>query len=507
MVTRICLDDKLKDAYNLLSSLAEGAYKDIYMLSSPVLSKNPRSSNFLKDFLADKDVGAYPFHKAVCKLAKYYLCSIFHFMRYIARYVIHRVNGMEFDIRSDQSELIIVDTFFLCDKILQSDRYNELYFQGLDCVLDAAGKNYAYLPVFYGCKHLNMFHRILKILKRDQVSILSEYQLLNKMDLLKLFMFIVAYPWHVLNFSVKLNGTDQATEIAGQEMIKTLDQVTFYNYSRYLQGRRIAQLPYKKIKMISWFENQVIDKNLYKGLKSNGNKVTIYGAQLLLYSKMDLNILVDENEEKFGIIPDRIIVNGPFFVPESSGLHYVTGPSLRYYDLFRTSVQKGRQRDILVLLSHSAEDTENILQMLTELNLSSRHVVIKAHPATPIDEFKHLVHPGWSIAKEGTYKLFETAKMVIGSASGSLVEAASLGIPVIRIVNRRGLDYSYLPELGKGILWDEAGDAEELMNQVEKYENIPDHDLERMAALSTIYKDMFFCEPTQEKIIEAFDLK
>lgn len=38
------LEDKLKKAYDVLSSVNEEAYKDIYLLSNQVLSKNPFAS-------------------------------------------------------------------------------------------------------------------------------------------------------------------------------------------------------------------------------------------------------------------------------------------------------------------------------------------------------------------------------------------------------------------------------------------------------------------------------
>jgi hypothetical protein len=509
MTARLKLDGKLKEAYETLSSLAAVAYGDIYLLSNQVLSKNPFTSNYLKNFLTDEDVTVNPFWKVVCKLAKYYIASIYHFSLYLARYVTHIISGTKFNIRPGQNELIVLDTFFLCDRIIESNGFNELYFKGLDRFFEETSKNYVYLPVFYGCNRLNIFHKVLKILKRDRVPVLSEYQLLSVKDLLQLFIFMLAYPWHVLTFTSNLECAELASGIrqAKHEMIETLDKVTFHSYSRYLQGRGIAYLPYKKIKLISWYENQVIDKNLYKGLRTNRDKVPIYGAQLFLYSNMDLNIIADEKEVIFDIIPDQIIVNGPFFVPEPSSLNYVTGPSLRYDDQFRISLQRENRRDILVLLSYHRDDTENVLRMLSESDMSSRRIVVKPHPATPIDEKKNLLRPDWIVSNTSIYELFTRSKVVIGYASGSLLEAASIGIPVIRIKNNLWFDYQLFPEIGRGIIWDDARDARELMSLVEKYENVSDLELQEMDRIGAVYKKMFFCEPTKEKIIEAFDLK
>ena len=108
---------------------------------------------------------------------------------------------------------------------------------------------------------------------------------------------------------------------------------------------------------------------------------------------------------------------------------------------------------------------------------------------------------------EQIYKLFETAKIVISAASGTLVEAASLGIPVISIKNPRRFDFdNSLPEYGKGMIWEEAGSPEELLDGIHKLENIMNKEPEEVKAIASKYKDMFFSEPTEESIIKAFDL-
>lgn len=500
------IEDKLKKAYETLSSVSNRAYYDLYLLSNQVLSKNPLSNNFLKYFLADVKISPYKFHTLFNKLIKYYLNSFFQYAVYIAKFLICRIEKVRYDPTEVDGELIIIDTFFLSDSIVKSEQYAELYFPGLDHVLKTMGKPYAYLPVFYGSKDLSTFHSAIKIIKRARIPVLSEFQLLSLIDFLHLFSFILTYPWHVLCFMKTLEENDPDTELVKHELVDTLDQVTFLNFSRYLQGKRIADLPYKSIKLISWYENQTIDKNLYKGVRINRRKVVVYGAQLFLFSKMALNIFIDEKEKKFNIIPDRIIVNGPYFVPKSSHLHYAIGPSLRYSDLFKTSVQSEKQKDILVLLPYSYEISENILRMLSEVDQASRQFVVKAHPTAIVDELRHWLQPGWHIVHDSIYSLFKKARMVIGSSSGSLVEAASLGIQVICVKIQNDIDYVMLPELGKGILWEEANNIIELESHIKKFENYQERDFKKMMEISVKYKKTFFCEPTAEKIIEAFDL-
>jgi len=506
MIKESTWDKKLKIAYKAISMVNKEAYKDIYLLSNQVLSKNPFSNSFLKNFLSYKKLSKQRGLTVISKLICYYLWSFIHYLVYLIKFIVFSVSGLRYNLYEDKDELVLIDTFFLTDNIIRSKKFTEQYFKGLDDVLNKTGKHYAYLPVFYGNGNLLKLKSALKIIRQDNIPVLSEYQLLSLKDWLHMIVFIITYPWHVLKFAKSLNKRDRITRLIYHELIDTLDHVTFLDFSRYLQGKRVAHLPYKNIKLISWYENQGIDKNLYKGLRTNPGKVIVYGSQLFLYSKTDLNIIVDDNEMIFDIIPDKIIVNGPYFMPESSMLNYIVGPSLRYGELFKSLNREVNKNDILVLLSYYAEDTENILRLLYKADLSAWHVVIKPHPATPIDKFRYLLLPEWDIVSEGLYSLFESARIVIGSASGSLIEAASLCIPVITIKNICSYDYAIFPEKGRGILWDEAGSAEELMVKIEGFDKFLHERLPEMAEIALWYKKMFFNEPSVENIIRAFDL-
>jgi hypothetical protein len=500
-------NDKLRKAYDTISVLSREAYTDIYLLSNEVLSKNPLTNHFLEYFLSDVQPGVQSGIAIAYKLLRYYVYSLVYFLIYLIEGIIWQVLGSRYKPTKSHEELVAIDTFFLVNNIVTSGKYSEMYLRGLDDVLDELGKHYVYLPVFYGGNNIRAFGAVLRVLRENQVPVLTEYQLLTCRDWFHLIAFILVYPWRVLKFAQKLNADDRSAGLVRYEMIDTLDQATFKNFSRYLQGKRIAELPYNKIKVISWYENQVIDKNLYKGLRANKNKVTIYGAQLFLIHQHILNVFPDENEKIFGIIPDHIIVNGPYFIPRNSKLNYTIGPSLRYTKIFKQSMNHKKGENILVLLPYSANETEDILRLISGLENMKNKILIKAHPANSIERYKNLLPQGCKVVSEDIYSLFEVSKVVVGSASGSLVEAASMGIPVISVMDRRAWDTNYLPDYGRGIIWGEVSSVEELKRQINIFSNINDNESKKMNDIVKTYRNMFFCEPTKGKIIEAFNLK
>ncbi len=498
-------NSKAKETYDFISLTNRTAYKDIFLLSNQVLSKNPFTNNFLLRYLRNEKPRYPPLTRRLHKLLQYYAYSLKDFVSYVIEFVIFRISGLRFT--SQAKELVIIDTFFMIRKIKDEGYYKDYYFPGLKILLDKLNKDCVYLPVLEGVRKCYKFEQILKILKQSGTPFLCEYQLLSVVDLLRLLYFIITYPFHIFEFIKTLTNKGDATRLLKFELIDTLEQVTFRGFSRYLQGRRISGFRQAKIKVISWYENQAIDKNLYRGLRSVSTaKVQIYGAQLFFYSADYLNIIPDLNEGIFLTLPDIILVNGPGLIPTNTGLNYAIGPSLRYSKIFQAILKRKERNNILVLLSYFKEVNENILRVLSGIEYSGGEIYIKVHPAIEADDFRIPLPVNAIITDDDNYKLFKTTKIVIGAASGSLIESASLGIPVISVKQRGRLDCNPLPYYGKGVIWNEISTQEELKYQIEYFERALDNDCSRIDYIAATYKRLFFCEPTEEKIIESFDL-
>lgn len=498
--------ERYKIAYKILSEISTKAYEDIYLLSNQVLSKNPLTNSFLNNYVSHGEVHKHNVGSLISKILTYYVKSVLHFIIYTANMLIFPIKGPKYVFPQNRDSLTVINIFFLIEKIIKSKQFADTYLPGLENVLKKVNRQFVYVPVFdrYGmsASHGN----VLNVLKRQEVPILCEYQLLRITDLFHLLYFIVVYPFHVMRCFGDLSSGTYEIELVKHELLNTIDQVTFYNFSRYLQGRRISRLPFKDIKVISWFENQAGDKNFYKGLRENNSSVTIYGTQLMPFGEIDLNVIVDEDEKKFGIIPDKIIVNGPFYVPEGSTLNFRVGPSFRYKKIFEKKFNRDLQNNLLVLLPYAREYEENILKLLYDTKIDEENVIIKTHPASASLRFRQFLKPGYKIVDKNIYTLFENTKIVIGTATGSLLEAASMGIPVIVIKSPHILDYHMLPEYGKGIIWEEVLDAEALQRAIRMMDQRLNNEIEIIDRVSREYRDMFFSEPSENNIIKAFDL-
>ncbi|MBN2453536.1 MAG: hypothetical protein JXB40_04665 [Candidatus Omnitrophica bacterium] len=509
-MNRIDMEEKIRNAYDTVSSVNGEAFKDIFLMSNPVLSKTAYNNDFLHNYLNGNDPGPHSVFQVALKILMYYLKSAVHFAAYMITFVEHHLFMNKFKISRDSDELVLIDTYFVMDRIRKAEKFEEWLFPGLEDLLKKKARHYAYLPFFYSspyAKRLPESCGVMKILKRDMVPVLAEYQLLTIGDLLRMACFIVTYPLHVASLLKKIIPDSHEKKLLRYELIDTIDQVTFHSFSRYLQGRRISGLPYRRIKVISWYENQPVHKNLYRGMRSDPSKVRIYGAQLFLHSKNYIPIIPDVNEESFGVIPDRIIANGEYYMPERSKFDYRVGPSLRYARVFNTIIRRENQKNILILLPYVEATAENIIRTFLGSKLPHDNVFVKLHPGTPLEKIRSIIPPDMVITGDDTYKLFESAKIVISAASGTLIEAASLGIAAISIKNGKRFDYDNpLIEYGRGIIWDEAFGADELARHVEKFKRAMENDAESLIAVADRYRKIFFREVTQAGIEEAFDL-
>jgi len=288
--------EKLAEAFSLLSQVNREAYNNIMLLSNQVLSKNTVTNNFLPRFLQGQAATKVSTGALLLKLTRYYFYSFKDYASYLKEIFQYLLNNAAFRPRRDKKNLIIIDTFFLLDKIIREGRLIDRHFSGLAELLERKGLHFVYLPIFDGMKRGFSFLMALKILNEQKIPVIYEYQMLTLTDLLRIIYFILLYPFYVLRLAYRTGLRRREGELLKHELLDTLDQPVFRNFSRYLQGRNICRLPYEKVQVISWYENQALHKNLYKGLRSNPAKVKIYGAQLFLYSSNLLNINPDEND-------------------------------------------------------------------------------------------------------------------------------------------------------------------------------------------------------------------
>ena len=496
-------DPKISKFLDYFSSINKDAYLNEILLANDVLAKTPPIVNMLEVYFFGREAKKATLFFALKKLLFFYIKSLAWIFLQFTKKIIFLISRQKFPLGNLSDKTVFIDTYFLANQIVKDNSYKESYFPGLTNVMDKLEINYVYVPKIVNADNLLVFFKMLRVLKKEKIPVLTEYQLLNCDDFLQLFRFMIVYPYYIIRLILNLGQKfeDQLAKFS----LSAFSGLSCATYFRLLYGKKISYLTVPKIKCISWYENQALDKCFYRGLRKTSKEVSIYGAQLFLWAPPVLHHYVDEQEIEFGVVPDQVIVNGSYFWKKGDRVNYQIGPALRYRKLFQCNIDPLKGEDILVLLPYWEHEIRNILKCLQDVPCKGV-IKLKFHPATSLKKFTGLIDRNFQVVEGDLYSHFKAAGIVIGSSTGALVEAASLGIPVINIVNKKQFSYMYFSDFGKGILWDSAATNAELLRLIEKFNYALKNEAEKLAESAVKMRDMFFCEPTEEKIIDAFDL-
>jgi hypothetical protein len=274
---------------------------------------------------------------------------------------------------------------------------------------------------------------------------------------------------------------------------------SFDSLTRYVLGKHLAKIDSIE-KIFSWSEVQVIERSFNYAIRKNSQKIELNALQFFLNYKVYFNSYVDDLDNDILSAPHEVFVNVKYYIQDRKKIKYSIGVSLRYKDIFRFKRQENEGK-ILLLGSCIETDTKYMLDSVKGFD----DVIFKNHPAVDINRLGEL-SKNIIVSNDNIYKLFESTKLVIGTASGTAVEAVTCGISTIIIASQDNLTAPPLVEHGKGKIWDIAFQKEELkdtMNALLEFRKNNRHEINN---ISTWYKDSFFVEPTEERIIKVFKL-
>jgi hypothetical protein len=494
---------KRKKLFDYLSQTSQKAYRDEYLITNDVLCKSETRARILELYLNGVIPDSFSLIKKFFKVIQFFLKNTVWFLLYLLAKLAHFLSNQRY-YPAGTKELHAIDVFFIVPNIISQKRFKDTYLTGLTDVLDKMGGDYFYVPTWFGSWNPFTLFQVFRILKKNECPVLTEFQILEWSDYVRVFFYLFAYPFHVWKFIGAL-GDLKEDRLLSFCLWETLDTVTLKNYLRYFFGKRVSCLKGPKIKCFSWYENQARDKTFIRGLRHVPEKVEIFGAQLFLRTPNVLNIIPDESEIPFGVLPDKVLVNGPDY---GLGLKYTleeVGPSLRYWKLFQVKADPSKGDIILVLLPYWDRTIKNILNLIKQIDWPAE-IVIKFHPTVEQNKYTSQISSKFSVTDKDLYSLFGRARMVVGQSTGTMVEAASLGIPVIDIVDPEKISHNFMPEFGREVLWSSATHVEDVYRLVRQFEESIRLDPSQLVDMGEKMRDNYFCEPTEEKIIRAFGL-
>lgn len=499
------LPDDLHQVDKFVQKISVAAYRNIYLISNPVLSRNPFTTKLFHNFhfrVPARIIGSY---EPIRKLFSFYIKNILYLANHLFTWIVVRF-FLRHDFRSIANP-VIIDNFLLVESTLESQSYEEKYFPSLQEVLLKHGKDVYIFPCFYG--RVSLLHnglRLFRIIRSAPANIITEYDLLKTADFTSIAKFICFYPFSVIQLARQIDNSSYLGKLLSSELLETLDQVTVPSYIRYLAGKRLSNLFKGKITVISWFENQVQQKNFFRGLKDASQSSSIYACRAYIDFPAYLNSFVAETEAVCGVTPDKILVNGTAYMKHLNNLEYRLGVSFRYKYLFSPTTGLISDRSqCLLFLSFFYERNIELVNLCSASVLSHQAVKVCTHPADTRSTH-HILPAGWVHDTSDKCILFNDVAIIITSESGIAVEAAASGVSVIVVASQSSFTCNSMFEYGRGVIWELVFNSVELDSAYARLMMQRTTNMEEIKRVAKWYKFSCFVEPTEENIVRAFDL-
>lgn len=485
-----------KKFHDYINNIKYKSKWDLFTIINPTLSKTPYGSKFTILFFSNEFKYKNILLLFLRKVVKYYIVQIYLLISYVTACWIYKIFYKK---KRNNKVRIIMDVFVLVDVINRNNKFTENYLTGLYEVFKEKKIQYTILLRPHQIeKSPFKLIKFFKIINKSPEDFIFEYEFFTVFDFFCLFGLLLIFPFKTLRLIQKEENTTD--RVFNQCLIEDIKSFNFSSLTRYILGKKLAKI--KEIeKIYSWCEFQVIERSFNYGIRINNNNIELVGLQFFLNYEKYFDAYIDDLDYDMQSSPHIVLVNGKHFIQKRQKVKYSLGVALRFNEIFNFSGIK-EEKDSILLGSYFITDTKYMLESVKEFY----KIIFKNHPGIDIaslGDFNNNIN----ISEEKIYKLFETAKIVIGTASGTAVEAVACGISVIIIASQDILTINPLVDYGKGKIWDIAYNQQEIKEIYKKLIEYRRNNQDKIKEISLWYRNNFFNEPTRENIIKVLEIK
>jgi len=481
-------NEKKIEFHDYINNIKKNAKWNLYTIINATLIKNLYISEFPKNYFKVNIVISSKILLFIKNSIKFYFKNIYLFFSYLVALNIYKIY---YNKKRKNKIKVIFDIFGLVDNINHNEEFIENYLMNIYHIFDKCNQKYTILLRPYGVsKNPFKLIKFFKIINEDKRDFIFDYELLGLFDFIKLFGFIMAYPFKTL--ILLQNEKENIDKIFNQSLLNDISNLTIDGFTRYILGENLVKISSLE-KIYSWSEFQVIERSFNYAIRKNNSKIELIGLQFYLNYETYFNAYVDDLDYNMLSSPHKVFVNGKYYVQNRQKVKYEKGVSLRYKEIFNFSGIK-EETNILLLGSYIEKDTKYMLESVKNFD----NVIFKNHPAANIKKFGQLPS-NILISNKNIYKLFENTQLVIGTASGTSVEAVACGISVIIIASNDNLTANPLVSYGKGKIWDIAFSKDDVKILYNKLVECRKNNIDEIQKISMWYRDNFFIKPTEKK--------
>jgi len=214
----------------------------------------------------------------------------------------------------------------------------------------------------------------------------------------------------------------------------------------YLSFKRYKKAGIDIIAVVDWFENQVIDRGLYLGMRRYFPNVYIKGYLGFVPEDYYLGIFPTDYENKAHLIPNELLVVGGAYINKMKqfcpNLKVSSAPAFRFKDVFDFQQKDNNIRNVILLaLPMKADEIKRIMEIVTKVKLKKGYKwIIKPHPTSSNKDIKKLIPSSlngvYEFSELPVTEIFRETQLLITTASSTALEAVACGIHVAIVGNR-----------------------------------------------------------------------
>ena len=454
-------DIRLQKILFEINELSRRAYRISFLIANPFLSKMGIES-LIRKYLNGESPTSYGPIRIGFWIIKNYIISIRNLLNL---YVAKIFYGNLVKNNWKQHGIALIDCYINPDHKLDPSVALNNYLPNIIDILRNNYKNIVVLPRILDYSKVDNLvkYNSFKINGKN-VYFINQSDVLTLADFLNIFILIILQPLRLLGL-IKYISKSREGDFIRQGIFESILQNDFNGIIRGVVGIRLGRLLPENITIYQWYENQAIDRAFNAKIRGANNKARIIGLQLFLWPPELLNCFVFP--EDFGPhIPDLVLVNGPNFVQHNPFVKIEVGPSLRYDHVALNDIAWNKYGKKLVLLPYYSLQAQEIIAEVCRA-YGVDEVIFRFHPASS-KLLERFLPTGYRVSQNYFISDLRESSCVIGSASGSLVEALVLGVPVIAIESQKYINYNYLPLIGKGLIWQSVKVNGDLSEEVTK---------------------------------------
>lgn len=372
---------------------------------------------------------------------------------------------------------LLLETYVLDGDMGPDGSCRDRYFPGLMDYYRKRGMNAGYFPHLFRIPW-HRLHATFTSMRRGEVPFVPYERFVTLAD-------VCHAAWTSLHSALSFRRFGTQLAFQGVPVVELVRAENFVNGVRSLIPAVLAHAPAHMAHMgirpkwyIDWFENQVLDKGVALGVRKYWPECCHIAARQYVPYGNALHFFSSTGEVRGGVAPITNWVCGEALAAllsrhDTEG-RYAVVPALRYAGLYRRIPEGVRGDALLVLLTHSMEESMTILRGVAALcGLGIPRFIVKTHPNVPLPRLRENVRQQLPELETSAVEwadgmladLLPLARCVVTAGSSAAVEAVCAGVPVVLVGRSAGLDFNPLEGVDKR-MWGVAHDTQELADSV-----------------------------------------